>query len=174
MGLLWKHVDEGYLDWMRANHEKRIPLTEYGDDRFKPFFGSLFDVGDLIYVTQISSPKPKHYNMKNAIDFYKIYHPRNKSLISVVNLNYMFPVHCSLVEDIEYRNIEKYRSFKDITEKSRYINLMRLEMQEINKLNLIEASKRLYRLKQERPDDKVAMRCFDFKGLEAKCIEYFL
>ena len=42
----WINVDENYLDYLR-NVEPRIPRTDYGSDRYKPFFGVLFEAGDL-------------------------------------------------------------------------------------------------------------------------------
>jgi len=172
MRLEWKYVDESFLDWLRNNYEKRIPFSDYGDERFKPFFGTLFEVEDLIYVTQITSPKPRHQNMKRALDFYKVYHPDNNGLIAVVNLNFMFPVHKDLVESVIYKNIEKYRSFIDEEEKGKYIDFLRLELKEVNKLKLIDASQKIYKLKYEKPNDKVSLRCFDFKNLEIGCKKY--
>ena len=36
----WINVDENYLDYLRS-FEKRIPKTDYGSDKYKPFFGVL-------------------------------------------------------------------------------------------------------------------------------------
>ena len=84
----------------------------------------------------------------------------------------MFPAPKLLVEDLEYKNIDRYRSFKDANEKSKYIDLMRIEIREANKLSLVEASNRLYKLKYEKPNDRVSMRCFDFKQLETGAAKY--
>lgn len=85
----WKIINKDYLDYLRENYESRIPRTDYGNDKLKPFFGELMRVGDLAYVTQVSSAKPRHNKIKANIDFQKIIH--NDVLIAVVNLNYMFP-----------------------------------------------------------------------------------
>ncbi|MDR1701246.1 MAG: type III toxin-antitoxin system ToxN/AbiQ family toxin [Sporomusaceae bacterium] len=172
MSLLWKYVDEEYLNWIRIKYEARIPNTDYGEGKYKPFFGSLFRIGELIYVTQVSSPKPRHNKLKNSIDFFKIHRPVSDILIAVVNLNFMFPVHESLVKDIEYRDIDKYCSFKNTDEKNKYIDLMRVEMQEINKLDIVTASKRLYQLKYDKPNHNASLRCFDFKNLEKASLKY--
>lgn len=71
--LKWKIVDEEYLNYLRNYYESRIPYSNYGRDKYKPFFGELFRVGDMSYITQISSPKQRHYSMKNSMDFIKIY-----------------------------------------------------------------------------------------------------
>ena len=44
----WIHVNENYLDYLR-NVEKRIPKTDYGTDKYKPFFGVLFEKDGLYY-----------------------------------------------------------------------------------------------------------------------------
>lgn len=88
----WINVNESYLDYLR-NSESRIPRTDYGDDRYKPFFGILFEKNNLYYITQISHAQSRHKNMKQQKDFYKIYDPAiSNRLIAVINLNYMFPI----------------------------------------------------------------------------------
>ena len=46
----WINVDEKYLDYLRSI-EHRIPMTDYGSDKYKPFFGVLFEIDNLYYVT---------------------------------------------------------------------------------------------------------------------------
>ena len=60
----WINVNEKYLDFLRS-FEKRIPRTDYGSDKYKPFFGILFEKDDLFYITQISHAQPRHLKMKN-------------------------------------------------------------------------------------------------------------
>lgn len=67
-------VDEEYLNYLRKA-EKRIPFSNYGSDKYKPFFGELFSIGDLVYVTQISHAQPRHFRLTNSKDFLKIYLP---------------------------------------------------------------------------------------------------
>ncbi|EGQ79730.1 hypothetical protein HMPREF9094_1236, partial [Fusobacterium animalis ATCC 51191] len=52
-------------------------------------------------MTQISSKKPRHLKMKESIDFVKIFDKTNKKLISVINLNYMFPVPKSEIIEVK-------------------------------------------------------------------------
>ena len=59
----WYTVEEDFLTYLR-NYESRIPNIDYGDDKFKPFFGKLFEIGDLVYITQVSHPKSRHYTIK--------------------------------------------------------------------------------------------------------------
>ena len=49
----WVIVDEKYLDYLRG-FEPRIPHSNYGEAKLKPFFGALFEVDEL--VSQTSHP----------------------------------------------------------------------------------------------------------------------
>lgn len=166
----WVIIDEKYLDFLRKT-ENRIPFSDYGTDKYKPFFGVLFEIGDLAYVTQISHAQPRHMRMRNAPDFIKIFIPdRNPMnpdrLVAVVNLNYMFPVHKSLVQKLEYKDIEKHRSFQSLQEKSQYIDLLTKELAQINNLSIDTKARKLYEKKKRYPSDAVSQRCIDFCALE--------
>ena len=160
----WKIINEAYTDYLRNNFEARIPNTDYGIDKYKPFFGELFRIGNLVYVTQITSAKQRHYKLKESVDFYKIY--SGNKLISCVNLNYMFPVPDTELFDMKYSELDKYVSFSSLEDKSKYIQLLKFELSEINKLSLEESAIDLYNRKYQKPLDKVSLRCFDFKALE--------
>ena len=166
----WVVIDEEYLNFLRKA-ENRIPISNYGADKYKPFFGVLFEVGDLSYVTQISHSQPRHVGMRNAPDFVKIYIPdrdpvRPDRLAAVVNLNYMFPVHKSLIKNLEYKDIDKHRTFTSSEEKGRYIDLLNKELEQINKLKIDVRAKNLYERKKHFPFDTVSRRCIDFFSLE--------
>ncbi len=172
----WVIIDEKYLDYLRAA-EPRIPRSDYGSDKYKPFFGVLFEQGDLAYVTQISHAQPRHTAMKNAPDFIKIFIPdRNPvnpdRLVAVVNLNYMFPIHKSLIQNLEYKDIDKHRTFKSEQDKSQYIDLLTKELEQINKLNIDAKAKKLYDKKNRYPHDFVSLRCLNFKTLEPLAHKY--
>lgn len=160
----WKIINEKYTDYLRKHFEPRIPQTDYGSDKLKPFFGSLFSCDDIVYVTQVTSPKPRHSKLKQSLDFYKIYD--GSKLISCVNLNYMFPVPKDELEDLEYKNIDNYVTFRDTAARSKYIQLLRFELSEINKLSLDKKAVMLYNHRIDKPHDPVSQRCFDFKKLE--------
>lgn len=165
----WCSVDEDFMDYLR-NCEPRIPKTDYGADKYKPFYGVLFEINDLAYVTQISSPKPRHERMKNSLDFIKLYD--NGDLLAVVNLNYMFPTQKDRFSIVSYSNIESFRSFADDNEKNAYIGLLKKEKNEILKSNILAKAQKLYTFKYDFPDNNISQRCLDFKDLEEKCKSY--
>ncbi len=162
----WINVNEKYLDFLRC-FEGRIPRTDYGSDKYKPFFGILFENEKFYYITQVSHAQFRHIKMKNQPDFFKIYDPKEISrLIAVVNLNYMFPIPKDEVTSFVKKDIDTYRTFKSEEEKSKYIDLLDSEMKMINTMNLSDAAKKVYNNKYSFPDSRVAQRCLDYKALE--------
>ena len=166
----WVYIDEKYLNGLRRI-ESRIPYSDYGNDKFKPFFSPLFQIGELSYVTQVSSPKDRHRYLNEQKDFKKIY-DLNNNLMSVINLNYMFPVPTSILKTVNYRDIDQYRTFKNDDEKSAYIQLLRLELSIINSKNFDQDAKYIYNLKYDKPNNVISRRCLDFKSLEIFAKEY--
>lgn len=168
----WINVNEKYLDYLRKT-EPRIPKTDYGADKYKPFFGVLFEIGDLYYVTQVSHPQEKHKELKQQKDFFKLFDPNTRGrLIAVVNLNYMFPIPKEQTLPFVKKKIYTYRTFKTEKEKSQYIDLLDMELAIINSLDLGTKAKNLYALKYDKPNDKVAKRCIDFKAMEKLALVY--
>lgn len=165
----WYAVKEEFLNYIRK-HESRIPKTDYGPDKFKPFFGALFEVGNLVYLTQVSHPRKRHYKLPANLDFIKLYN--DKKLIAVVNLNYMFPVPKDQLIDVKYKNIQDFRTFNDEQERGKYISLMKKEMKQLKSIGINEKAERIYNLKYDYPENVISQRCIDFKDLEIKCKEY--
>lgn len=170
--MYWINVNEKYLDYLRET-ERRIPRTDYGTDRYKPFFGVLFEVSDLYYITQVSHPQERHKKLKQQKDFYKLFDPKDpKRLIAVVNLNYMFPIPKDQTTPFVKKNIHTYRTFKSEKEKSQYIDLLDTELSVINTMDIGSKAKDLYKLKYDNPDDNISKRCIDFKAMEQLAVLY--
>jgi protein AbiQ len=149
------------LDYLREK-EPRIPNKNYGGNKFKPFFKPLFISNGLIYVSQVSHPQSKHDKMLERSTFVKL--TTNGRLIGVVNLNYMFPVPLSEIKNIDFSNIDKYRTFKNKQEKSKYFDLLKLELREINKKNVDQKAVTLYNLVIK--DASLSRICLPFETLE--------
>ena len=82
--------------------------------------------------------------MKESIDFVKIFDKTNKKLISVININYMFPVPKSEIIEVKYKNINNFRTFSSLDEKNKYIDLLRHEMKVINNKNIQTQALKVY------------------------------
>ena len=168
----WINVNEKYLDYLRET-ERRIPKTDYGTDKYKPFFGVLFEVGDLYYITQVSHPQDRHRKLKQQKDFFKLFDPNIRGrLLAVVNLNYMFPIPKEQTSPFVKKNIHTYRTFKTEKEKSQYIDLLDTELAIINSMDLGTKAQELYKLKYDNPEDEVSKRCIDFKTMEQLAVKY--
>ena len=168
----WINVNEKYLDYLRET-ERRIPKTDYGSDKYKPFFGVLFEVGDLYYITQVSHPQDRYRKLKQQKDFFKLFDPNIRGrLIAVVNLNYMFPIPKEQTFPFVKKNIHTYRTFKTEKEKSQYIDLLDTELAIINSMDLGTKAQELYKLKYDSPEDEVSKRCIDFKAMEQLAVKY--
>lgn len=166
----WYTLDEQFLSYLRK-YDTRIPKIDYGKNALKPFFGALFEINDLVYLTQVSHPQPRHFNMKESKDFYKLY-DKNNCLIGVVNLNYMFPIPKKYLIEVGYNNISNFRNFKNNIEKNNYISLLKKEMKEIKSKNIKDEALNLYTHKYTFPNSSVSKRCLEFKELEQRCLEF--
>lgn len=168
----WINVNEDYLNYLRAS-EGRIPRTDYGSNKYKPFFGVLFETNDLYYITQVSHPQPRHNGMKQQKDFYKVYDPKQPSrLIAVINLNYMFPIPKTETSPFEKSKIHTYRTFATERDKSRYIDLLDMELSAINSMDIGTKASELYAFKYKYPKHAVSKRCIDFKNMEKLALQY--
>ena len=168
----WLIVKEDYLKFLRENGDSRIPLSSYGDEKFKPFFGSLFETDDCYYVTQVSHPQEKHYALENGPDFKKVFLPNSDRLLAVVNLNYMFPIPKFMYQELRYQNIEKYKKFIISENKSKYIDLLKRELKIINNMDMGHAARLVYQEKYNNPESRLAQRCLNFKALEYLALRY--
>ena len=167
--MIWCTINKDYISFLK-NYDSRIPNIDYGNNGYKPFFSPLFEKDGLVYVTQISSKKPRHLKMKESIDFVKIFDKTNKKLISVINLNYMFPVPKSEIIEVKYKNIDNFRTFSSLDEKNKYINLLKYEMKVINNKNIQAQALKVYN--SVNTDSFLKNRSLSFLLLEEKAIEY--
>ncbi len=164
--MYWCFIESDYIEYLKT-FEKRIPNIDYGSEHMKPFFAPLFEKDGLVYVTQVTSPKPRHESMKNQIDFIKYYSPKGK-LLGAVNLNYMFPVPKESIIPISYANITDYKTFKTEEDKSQYVHFLKMQIKILNDLRIDESAVLLYTYCQNKPYDNVTRRCFRFAMLEQK------
>ncbi len=168
--MYWCTIKEEYINYLKQ-FEPRTPHINYGEDKLKPFFAPLFKVDELVYIAQVTSPKPRHYKMRNQMDFIKYYSEDGK-LWGAINLNYMFPAPIEQVTPLTNKNIDTFKNFESLQQKSSYIKFLDLQLKSIEKLHIDDKAIALYKHCQAHPDDKITQRCFNFKNLELKCHEF--
>ncbi len=156
-------INSDYCNYLR-NYDNRV-MYNYGEKELRPFIGVLFTVNDVKYFAPLSSPKPKHLKMKNAIDFYKI----DSGRLGAINLNNMIPV---TNEQITY--IDLYKKYTDPKEQ-KYQKMLKTQLFWLNRRDnmLRERANQLYvKYMNGTLKTNIITRCCDFRLLEEKCIEY--
>lgn len=166
-------IDKNYINALK-NIDSKVGNVEYGTDKLKFHLGIVLNMNNLNYYVPVSSPKVKHYRMKEDIDFIKIYDVVSRRLLCVLNLNNMIPVPSGFVEKLEYADIGNYRTFIDQAEKNSYIYLLKEELNfiNLNEERILRNAKKLYKKVKKRPNSRIANRCCNFIELENFCSSY--
>lgn len=81
--LQWYIVNKKYVKYLKF-FDNKIENIEY-QSNLKPFIGIILNINNFNYYVTISSPKGKHYRMKDGIDFIKI--KKEDRILEVLNLN---------------------------------------------------------------------------------------
>ncbi len=135
------------------------------EKELRPFIGILFRIDTCEYFAPLSSPKPKHKNMKNTLDFFKI----KDGELGAVNFNNMIPVSTN-----NYTLVDLNKETLTI-EELKYQRLLREQLTWLNaNYNQVKnKSLKLYQLyNNEKLPQNIKSRCCNFKLLEEKCREY--
>lgn len=156
-------VDSNYCDYLRQ-FDSRVPYNNEKKE-LRPFVGILFNVNECEYFAPLSSPKPKHKNMSNGIDFLKI----ADGDLGAVNFNNMIPV-----ESNNYWLVDLNREYEELSEQKYYILLSKqLEWLDSNYDKVKKKSSKLYHLyTNNKLPNNIKNRCCNFKLLEEKCALY--
>ena len=156
-------VDSNYCDYLRK-FDNKVAYNKY-EKELRPFIGILFEIDTCKYFAPLSGPKPKHKEMKNMIDFFKI----KDGKLGAVNFNNMIPV-----TDKNYTLIDLNKEALTMEE----LKYQKLLKEQLNWLNshyrqVKNKSYRLYQLYNSgKLPDNIKSRCCNFKLLEERCLEY--
>jgi len=156
-------VNSEYCDYLRK-YDNKVAYNK-NEKELRPFIGILFKIDVYEYFAPLSSPKTKHRNMKNTLDFLKI----KDGELGAVNFNNMIPVN---EDNYVLINLNK-RKLNE--QEIKYQNLLKEQLKWLNKnYNQVKnKSFRLYELyNNEKLPQNIKQRCCNFKLLEEKCMEY--
>lgn len=156
-------LDYHYCDFLRQ-YDSRVPYNA-GIKEMRPFIGVLFMVDEMEYFAPLSSPKAKHYNLKNTVDLIKIKDGKQ----GVINLNNMIPVTKNCYELFDLNG-----PTETISEK-KHQSLLRSQLRWLNSNKVAIKGKaiRLYdNYRKKRLPKRIMERCCDFPLLEKKCSDY--
>lgn len=130
----------------------------------RPFVGIIIICDTKKYCVPLSSPKPKHYQMKNKRDLLKII--VEDKLIGVLNFNSMIPVDDSLIKPLDVK-VHK----NDTPDVIHYKNMAQKQLNwcQQNQDLIVHKANRIYNLVTKMPENSRSLirRCCDFKKLEA-------
>lgn len=156
-------IDSDYCDYLRK-FDNKVAYNK-NDKKLRPFIGILFQIEKCQYFAPLSSPKPKHKNMKNKLDFFKI----KDGELGAVNFNNMIPV-----KESNYKLIDLNKDTVTIEE----LKYQKLLKEQLNWLNanykqVKNKSFKLYELYNSgKLPENIKLRCCNFKVLEKICEEY--
>lgn len=156
-------VNSDYCDYLRK-FDNKVAYNK-NEKELRPFIGILFQINTCKYFAPLSSPKPKHKNMKNTLDFFKI----KDGELGAVNFNNMIPVN-----ENNYSLVDLNKETLTIAE-LKYQKLLREQLDWLN-ANYKQVKNKSFKLYQLYSNGKlpenIKVRCCNFKLLEKKCVEY--
>ena len=154
-------INEKYVKYM-SQFDNRIAKS-YDIKARRPFIGIVLNVDGILYFAPFTSPKPKHINMKNTVDFLKI----AEGELGAINFNNMMPIPMEQCIKIDVEN-EPDETYKTLLHKQ--INWCN---ESKNTLLILNKAATLYtKLINKKLPQRIIDRCCDFKMLEEKCKEY--
>ncbi len=156
-------VNPEYCDYLRK-YDNKVAYNK-NEKELRPFIGILFKIDTCEYFAPLSSPKLKHKNMKNTVDFFKI----KDGELGAVNFNNMIPVMKR-----DYTIVDLNKETLTISE-LKYQKLLRMQLNWLNEnyYQVKNKSFKLYKLYNSgKLPQNIKDRCCNFKLLEEKCIEY--
>ena len=157
-------VDTKYCDYLRI-YDDKIPYTMEKKST-RPFVGIIFAIKAFRYYAPLTSPKPKHLQMKNQVDFLKI----NDGKWGAINFNNMIPVN-----DFSLRKVELKPSLNDGRDMVAYKNLLMNQLSWCNSNRetiLRQAEKLYYLIISGKAWESLSGRCCNFADDEVHCAEY--
>lgn len=157
-------VDSAYCDYLRGT-DSHVPYT-MDKKSIRPFVGIVFTVNGFHYYAPLTSPKSKHLQMKNQIDFLKI----NNGKWGAINFNNMIPVSLDNLTKVDMR-------ITDTDSKSEidYKNLLANQLSWCNshrEIILKQAKKLYYTIVQGKAWSNLSGRCCNFALDEQMCLKY--
>jgi protein AbiQ len=161
MRLAFYNIDPGDCDFLRT-FDDRVCVNNK-DKAGRPFIGVVVKLNDVKYYAPLSSPKPKHLEMKSRVDFIKI----DGGKLGVININNMIPVLDEQLIPVVINNANTDDSF--------YVGLLTDQITWCNehKIEILSKAQGLYdKAATGRLNEYIYARCCDFKKLENIYLQY--
>lgn len=158
------HIDMKYIrDIAKVDDNVMSVSPQIGKER-RPFVGVVAICDGKKYCIPLTSPKPKHQNMKNDKDFTRMFDKNNK-LIGCLNFNNMIPV-----DDVVLLAVDMKISNEDNPKTKFYKALLNDQLDWCNDhyMDITNKAEKLYKIVTETPDKMKSLtrRCCNFMKLE--------
>ena len=157
-------IDMKYIRNLAKKDENVRSVSPQITKEKRPFVGIVVVYNDKQYCIPFSSPKPKHYQMKNDVDFTKMFDEQNK-LIGVLNFNNMIPVDKSVLIPFNFEITKN-----DTPEQIHYKKMVKKQLNwcQKNQVSIVAKANKLYQISTETPEKSrnLTRRCCDFLKLE--------
>ena len=161
-------VDMKYIRNLAKVDDQVMSVSPQIGKEERPFVGIIVICHDRQYCVPLSSPKPKHKNMKNTIDFTRIIH--DGRLLGVLNFNEMIPVRTDVISLINVRH-RPNESHAEAHYKELVSN--QLAFCRRNQDALVHKANSLYEsVTSGKASASVIRRCCDFRKLESVLDRY--
>lgn len=157
-------VDDNYISYLHSIDNKVL------ENKFekRPYVGFVYLIDTYNYFIPLSSPKSKHLNMKNTLDFHKI----DGGNYGALNINNMIPIREEFLIDIDIIQL--------INTDPAYGYLLANQYAELKKIKnvILGKSVDIYSMyfkdydKLSKLEKKIKKRCCKFDKLEAACESY--
>ena len=154
-------IDENYIKYLEK-YDNKVSKS-YDNKSKRPFIGIVLNVEGILYFAPFTSPKKKHLNMKNSIDFLKL----DGGKLGAINFNNMIPVpekQCIKI-DVQNEKNDKYQMLL-------YKQIKWCNKKENVRIILNKASKLYRKFEQNKIPTQIINRCCNFKLLEQKSRKY--
>ena len=157
------YIDDDYTDYLRQA-DSRVYISNQNYKRI--YAGVVFKINGIDYYAPLTSPKPKHKNLKDSLIFIKI----NNGKYGAIQLNNMIPVPYEKITIVD-TTITK----KDTPSEVKYKSLVKAQLKWINQhdsLILNNANKLYNIITRSKINFNLRNICNDFTVLENSYEQY--
>ena len=157
-------VDMKYIRNLHRLDDKVLSVSPQTGKDTRVFVGVVVVFEKHKYCIPLSSPKKKHYQMRNSLDFSKI--EVDRKLLGVLNFNLMIPIEMAQLQEI---NISVHR--RDRSKIVHYKELCKKELEWCKEHSEIVCNKAnvIYQKYLSGEQWGGRKRCLDFPKLEKEC-----
>ncbi len=160
-------ADMKYIRNLHNVDDKALSVSPQTGKDNRVFVGIVIICGIHKYCIPLSSPKEKHKNMKNSMDFSKI--EVNGKLLGVLNCNLMIPIE---EEQLQLVDTTIFKRDRENIKYYKRLCVQELEWRQTNSEVICNKANVLYKKYSSNEPFTGRNRCLNFPKLEAECEKY--